>query len=257
MQDDALERCQQLLDYEFKDPDLLSQALTHASIAKTRLESNERLEFLGDAVLGLIVCHELYVCRPDLLEGEMTKIKSAVVSRQTCAVIAEEIEISRHLSLGKGLPGGDSLPTSVSAAVFESIIGAIYLDGGLAPARRFIMQHLSAHIEEALENEHQHNYKSLLQQHSQRRWGATPDYLLLDEKGPDHSKAFEVAVSIGGRHFPSAWGMSKKQAEQLAAHRALTDMGLIDGDPEPELEEFDDPDGLEQSEAPESAGDRD
>jgi ribonuclease-3 len=226
-----IERCQKTIGYSFQDPELLALALTHSSVASTRVESNERMEFLGDAVLALVVCQELYQRQDDLLEGQMTKIKSAVVSRRTCAAIAEGNGIAELLFLGKGMPLPDRLPQSVTAAVFEAIIGAIYLDGGLDAARRFILTTVGPFIDEAFETEHQRNYKSLLQQHSQRRWGTTPDYQLLDEKGPDHSKCFEVAVSIGGRHFSSAWGMSKKEAEQEAARRALRELGLVGAGP--------------------------
>jgi len=225
----AIEQCQKIIGHEFADPQLLITALTHASVASTRAKSNERLEFLGDAVLGLVVCHELYDHADELLEGEMTRIKSAVVSRQTCAAVAEGLGIHGLMTLGKGMSTPAGLPMSISAAVFESIIGAIYLDGGLAPARRFILQHLGAHLDEALANEHQQNYKSLLQQYSQRKLGATPIYQLLDEKGPDHSKCFEVGVVIDGVHFPSAWGMSKKEAEQEAARQALMKLGVLEG----------------------------
>lgn len=228
MRHEILEQCQQIIGYRFEDLELLSQALTHASTANTRLESNERLEFLGDSVLGLTVCDELYRTCSDLHEGEMTKIKSSVVSRQTCAVVADELGISKLLFLGKGMPMRNGLPMSVSGAVFEAIIGAIYVDGGFEPARRFILEHVTPHIEEALANQHQKNYKSLLQQHIQRRLGVAPEYRLLDEKGPDHSKCFEVAAFANGRHFPSAWGKNKKQAEQEAARLALEDLGLLD-----------------------------
>jgi len=222
-----LERCQELIDYHFKDPSLLSLALTHASVAPTRAESNERLEFLGDAVLAMVVCHELYTTQEDLLEGDMTKVKSAVVSRQTCAEIAERLGIPELVATGKGLNGGASLPGSVAAAVFEAIIGAIFIDGGLEPVTRFILTHLRPFIDEALADEHQKNFKSALQQHVQRLYGAMPQYLVLDEKGPDHSKCFEVAVALNGRGFPSAWGKSKKEAEQEAARKALVELGLL------------------------------
>jgi len=225
-----LEQCRQIINYEFKDPALLELALTHASVASNRLLSNERLEFLGDAILGFVVCHELYDSHEELLEGEMTQIKSSVVSRRTCALVAQETGICNLLLLGKGMGGARALPESVSAAVFESIIGAIYLDGGMKAARKFTLDHLGDHIAEAEANEHQRNYKSLLQQHSQRRWSATPEYRLLDEKGPDHSKCFEVAVAVNGKHFSSAWGRNKKLAEQAAARLALKEMGLLDED---------------------------
>jgi len=228
----TVEQCQELVGHRFSDPGLLELALTHASVAPVRLESNERLEFLGDAILGLIVCHDLYDRRSDLLEGELTKIKSAVVSRQTCAEIAEATGICELLRLGKGMPKPDGLPQSVAAAVFESIIGAIYLDGGLEPARRFVLSHLRQRIEQAMTDAHQRNYKSILQQYSQHAWGRTPSYLILDEKGPDHSKCFEIAVSIDGRHFRSAWGNNKKEAEQEAARRALDELDLLPKEPQ-------------------------
>ena len=240
MDSSAIARCQELIGYRFSDPSLLSQALTHASVAPTRLASNERLEFLGDAVLGLVVCQELYEQQAELQEGEMTKIKSVVVSRRTCACVADETGIGQLLRLGKGMNrADDDVPTSVLAAVFESIIGAIYLDGGLAAAAAFILRHLRSYIAETFADQHGRNYKAMLQQHLQQAWSTTPDYKLLDEKGPDHSKCFEVAVSAGGRFFPSAWGRNKKEAEQKAAREALRDMGLLDGpaDDEADLEE--------------------
>ena len=229
-QADAIERCQQVIDYRFSDPGLLALALTHASAATVRLKSNERLEFLGDAVLDLVVCQRLYEQHEELAEGQMTKIKSAVVSRQTCAAVADKLGLTRFLVLGKGVGPSEALPSSVAAAVVESIIGAVYLDGGLAPAARFVLAHVQPHIDEAILLGHQRNYKSMLQQLAQRVWGATPDYHLLDEKGPDHSKAFELAVSIDGRQYPSAWGPTKKDAEQEAARRTLVELGELDAD---------------------------
>jgi ribonuclease-3 len=223
----TVNRCQDLLGYRFSDAELLETALTHASVAATRLESNERLEFLGDAVLGVTVCDELYKAHPDLLEGDMTKIKSSVVSRRTCAEIARDSGICELLETGKGMTQGGQLPLSVAAAVFEAIIGAIYVDGGWEAAREFVLCHMRGWIEQALESSHQRNYKSLLQQHAQKHLGGTPEYHLLDEKGPDHSKCFEVGVSVNGRHFSSAWGNSKKEAEQQAALEALGELQIV------------------------------
>lgn len=223
-----LDRCQAMLGHQFKDIPLLERSLTHSSVAVTRTESNERLEFLGDAVLGLVVCQELYEIEENLSEGEMTKIKSLVVSRQICSELADELGMCELLSLGRGISLGGAVPTSVSAAVFESLIGAMYMDAGLEVARQFIIKHLRKHIDAALATEHQQNYKSMLQQYAQRTWNATPDYILLDEKGPAHSRCFEVGILIGGRHFNSAWGNNKKEAEQEAARIALTELGLIE-----------------------------
>ncbi len=228
MDQDNLTRCQEIIGYRFSDLELLRQALTHASAAPSRPESNERLEFLGDAVLGMVICEAIFRSEPELLEGEMTKIKSLVVSRQTCADVASASGITALLNLGKGVASSAELPNSVGAAAFESIIGAIYLDGGLEPARRFILAKLERAIEAATASEHQRNYKSLLQQYAQRRWGATPQYDLLDEKGPEHAKCFEVCVRLNGQSFPSAWGSSKKEAEQKAAWEALHELGIVD-----------------------------
>lgn len=230
--------CQERIGYEFADPALLAQALTHASIADSRLDSNERLEFLGDAVLGLVTVSTLFAEHADLLEGEMTKIKSAVVSGNTCADIADEIGLGECIRMGKGIGRAEHMPRSVLAATLEAIIGAIYIDGGLAPARDFILTGLRPHIEEALANEHQRNFKSMLQQYAQKTWTTTPVYHLLDEKGPDHSKCFEVGVVISGRHFPTAWGMNKKEAEQEAARRALAELGLLN-----DIDEIEDAEG--------------
>ena len=228
MDSDLLENAQTIIGYSFSDLPLLEMALTHASVASNRLDSNERLEFLGDAVLGLAVVHRLYDLQSDLLEGEMTKIKSSVVSRMTCAKIADAIGLCDLMSLGKGMSGQGKAPRSVSAAALEAIIGAIFVDGGLEPASEFIHRHVDPYIDEALENEHQDNFKSMLQQHAQQVFNAAPDYHLLDEQGPDHSKCFEVAVVIDGHFYPSAWGINKREAEQKAARMALVDLHLID-----------------------------
>ncbi len=215
-----------VLGYTFQDDSLLRIALTHASSAGTRLESNERMEFLGDAILGYVVCEYLFENYPDLLEGEMTKIKSAVVSRRVCARISQQIALADMLNLGKGMSGRATLPASISAAVLEAIIAAIYLDGGIEPARAFILEHMVPFIKEAAGSAHQHNFKSVLQQYAQRHLPTNPSYVLLDEKGPDHAKAFEVCVEIDGRRFSSAWANSKKEAEQKAALNALQELHL-------------------------------
>ena len=222
-----VERARAVLGYEFQRAELLNEALTHASSAGHRLESNERMEFLGDAILGCVVCEYLFSTYPDLLEGELTKIKSAVVSRRVCAQISQELDLCSLLNLGKGMDQRATLPASVAAAVFESIIAGIYLDSDISIARAFVLRHLKPFIDEAAQCTHQSNFKSVLQQYAQKRLPATPNYLLLDEKGPDHSKAFEVCVEINGRRFESAWANSKKEAEQRAALRALKELEVV------------------------------
>jgi ribonuclease-3 len=228
MDPQAIRTAERLLGREFKDKDLLARSLTHASLVDSRLQSNERLEFLGDAVLGMVVCEYLFSNYPELLEGEMTKIKSSVVSRRTCAEVAIEGELDSLMFLGKGMSTRADLPKSVVAAVFESIIGAIFIDAGLDTAREFILSRMRARIEHAARCGHQFNFKSVLQQSAQQHFDLTPQYAVLDEQGPDHAKCFEVAVEIGGRRFSSCWGPSKKQAEQQAALEALLELGLAE-----------------------------
>ena len=229
---ESLEEAQEAVGHQFCDPSLLVRALTHASVSPNRLESNERLEFLGDAVLGLVVCQELYRRFPSYLEGELTQIKSDVVSRRTCAQMAADLGLPDLLFLGKGVGSRAQLPLSLAAAVFESLIGAIYLDGGLEAAERFILDCIDEHISAADESEHQRNFKSQLQQYAQKNMMGTPVYEMLDEQGPDHSKCFEMCVMINGRRFPSAWGPSKKEAEQKAALAALKALDLVPADQE-------------------------
>ncbi|GAB6166454.1 hypothetical protein JCM19992_24540 [Thermostilla marina] len=218
--DEKLEQCQARIGYRFTNRELLLSALTHASGADSRLASNERLEFLGDAVLGFTVCDELYRRFPVELEGELTRLKSIVVSRNTCARVSRRLGLEECLIVGKGMSGRTSLPSSLLAAVLEAIIAAIYLDAGIEPAREFIMRAMADEIDAAASNAIGKNFKSLLQQLVQREYGTTPAYLVLDEKGPDHNKNFQIAAQIGNRRFPAAWGKNKKEAEQQAACNA-------------------------------------
>ncbi len=227
---EILDECQTAIGYRFRQPDLLRSALTHASGANTRLASNERMEFLGDAVLGLITCEQLYLRFPDYQEGDLTKIKSVVVSRRTCARFSKALNLGDYLFLGKGMHLHTAVPASLLADVYESLVAAIYLDGGLEAARTFILRHLGPEIEEVAEGAHGGNFKSLLQQVAQREFNATPQYVMLDEKGPDHSKCFKIAAVIGRHTYAGAWGRNKKEAEQRAAMNALAQ---VNGDPIP------------------------
>ena len=227
---EILEECQNAIGYHFRQPELLRAALTHASGANTRLASNERMEFLGDSVLGLITCEQLYLRFPDYQEGDLTKIKSVVVSRRTCARFSKALNLGDYLFLGKGMHLHTAVPPSLLADVYESLVAAIYLDGGLEAARTFILRHLGPEIEEVAEGAHGGNFKSLLQQVAQREFNATPQYVMLDEKGPDHSKCFKIAAVIGRHTYAGAWGRNKKEAEQRAAMNALAQ---VNGDPIP------------------------
>jgi ribonuclease-3 len=227
---EILEECQEALGYRFRKIELLRAALTHTSSADTRGDSNERMEFLGDAVLGLVCVEQLYVRFPEYQEGDLTKIKSAVVSRRTCAQISRQLNLGDYLFLGKGMHFQTTVPANLLADVYESLVGAIYLDGGLEPAKEFILKYLNPEIEQVAEAAHAGNFKSLLQQVAQKEFNATPGYDLLDEKGPDHSKCFKISAVIGRYHYAAAWGRTKKEAEQKAAMNALA---MINGDPVP------------------------
>lgn len=222
--EEKLAGCEEALQYRFHNRALLELCLTHASVAKTRLLSNERLEFLGDAILGTVVCEMLFHRFPDYPEGELTRIKSSLVSRNTCASICRQLGLENFLLLGKGLRTHEHVPTSIQAAVFEALIAGVYLDGGLEAARALIERLMSEELDRVSEQNHLKNFKSLLQQVSQKSFSETPLYRVLDEKGPDHSKCFKISAVIGPQVFPAAWGSSKKEAEQRAARNALSEM---------------------------------
>ncbi len=219
-----LDQCQTALNYRFHDIELLAMCLTHASSARTRLHSNERLEFLGDTILGVVVCEALYHRFPESSEGELTRIKSIVVSRATCATMAARVRLEEFVLVGKGLDHGGHIPSSILAGTFEGLIAGIYLDGGLEAAREFLTPLITPEIESSAATLHEQNFKSLLQHIAQKKFGATPMYRLLDERGPDHSKVFHISVVVAGRVFPAAWGANKKEAEQTAAQHALEEL---------------------------------
>jgi ribonuclease-3 len=223
----TIERAEAILNHRFQDKALLMRALTHASIAPTRHQSNERLEFLGDAVLGMVVCEYLYQNYPDLLEGDMTKIKSDAVSRKKCARLATRLGLDELLLIGKGMQTRSSLPSSLSAAVVESLLGALYVEAGIDRVRAFLLPLIGPMIDDIAESGHHQNFKSVLQQHAQQVLGVQPVYHLLQESGPDHDKSFNVAVEVKGTRYEACWSRSKKQAEQAAAERALIAMGVL------------------------------
>lgn len=217
-------RCQAIIDYQFRDISLLLSALTHASGASNRLASNERLEFLGDAILGLTVCQWLYEEYPEYSEGDLTKIKSAVVSRRSCGKIACQLGLDRCLIVGRGVTRNRSFPRSLVSDVFESVVAAIYLDGGADVVRDRIKEWLLPEVRIAVETQGAGNFKSTLQQYAQRELASTPIYRLIRESGPDHRKSFLVAAVIADRQFTGAWGNNKKDAEQRAASNALAEI---------------------------------
>ncbi len=215
--DELLLQCEQVIGYQFENREILRRALTHSSCANSRLDCNERMEFLGDAVLGLVICEYLYHKHPDRREGELTQLKSHLVSRAVCTTVGNRLGLKELLMVGKGL---QTIPDSLIAAGVESVVAAVYLDGGFSAAGDLIVRL----FEEELQNSDEPdlaNYKSLLQEETQRDGSSTPSYVVLEQRGPDHAREFRVAVEIAEQQFEAAWGRSKKEAEQKAAMNAL------------------------------------
>ena len=211
---------------DFIDLNLLDQALRHSSFinehGRPHYEGNERLEFLGDAVLGLVITEELYRRYPDKREGELSKIKSIVVSRKVLARKAQHMSLGEHILLGRGeeLTGGRSRK-SILANTFESVIGAIFLSSGVHFAQQFILGQLEDEIEKVFAGESFRDHKSELQEILQRECGKLPRYVILDIAGPDHDKDYQVEVCLNGHSLGKGSGKSKKGAEQAAAQQAL------------------------------------
>ena len=216
-----LEDCQAAIGYRFRKPELLRAALTHTSGANTRLGSNERMEFLGDSVLGLITCEQLYSRFPEFQEGDLTKIKSVIVSRKICAQFSAELGLGDYLFLGKGMQGFHEMPGNMLADVFEALVASVFLDGGWDAAKAFVLGFIEPEIEKVAQDCLGGNSKSQLQQVAQREFGGAPRYLILDEQGPDHNKCFKIAAEISSHRFPPAWGKNQKEAEIKAALNAL------------------------------------
>lgn len=214
------ETCEERLGHQFRDREVLKRALTHSSNKALDGDCNERMEFLGDAILGMIISEYLFQHFPDQSEGELTRIKSVVVSRPVLAVCARKLSMDEFVSVGRGL-GQRKLPRSVLANVFEAVIAAVYQDAGLEGARVFILRNLIEHIQSVVSDEHDKNYKSLLQQHTQKEMASTPTYRVVSQSGPDHAKYFEVVAVINGIEYAAGRGRSKKEAEQRAAQLTL------------------------------------
>ena len=214
------------LEYEFRDRSLIETALTHRSHAyragQERLQSNERLEFLGDSVLGLIVNEHLYRHYPARSEGDLTKIKSLVVSRAVLWRAAENFHLGQHLILAPGeVDAGGRTRASILSDAFEAVLDAMYLDGGLEPVRGVVERELLGSLEETLTDHQLANYKSLLQEKIQAELKTPPRYKVTSTSGPDHAKKFVVEVVVRGRVLGRGEGDSKKIAEQRAAREAL------------------------------------
>lgn len=216
------------LNYSFKNRSLLEHALTHSSYAnevRGGITSNERLEFLGDSVLSIIVSEHIYRCFPKMPEGELTRLRASLVCEKSLCGFSRELKIGEYLKLGKGEDkGGGRERDSILADAFEAVLAAIYLDGGMQPARQhvlnFVLRELSEHDDEAFKD-----YKTALQEIIQRNPEETVAYFLTGESGPDHNKIFEVEVRLNSNVIGKGKGKSKKQAEQMAAKKALELMG--------------------------------
>ncbi len=206
------------LSYRFQRPELLELALTHASTGSA--QDNERLEFLGDAALDLIVARELFERFPDLAEGALTEIKASIVSRRNLALVSSALGLDAMIKVGRGMHGG-ALTTSVLANVYEALLGAIYLDGGFEAAREWAREGLGAQIDGAISAERDGNPKQTLQHFAQGRGTHLPNYVLLETRGSAHAKVFSVAVELEGERFAAAWGRTRKEAERWAAFEAL------------------------------------
>ena len=219
----SIKEFQNQIGYSFQNGELLLQALTHSSYAnehKMRKHmDNERLEFLGDAVLEVVSSEYLYRRFPEMPEGELTKMRASIVCEQSLAFLSRKLELGDYLRLGKGerMTGGANRPSVLSDA-FEAVIGAVYLDGGFAVAREYVEKHVMQHMD------HMKLFfdsKTLLQEYVQGGDLGAISYVLLNEHGPDHNKSYDVAVQIGETRYGQGSGHTKKAAEQEAAYHTL------------------------------------
>ena len=222
-----MEQLQNNLGYHFKNPALLARALTHSSYANERhvdTGDNERLEFLGDSVLGFITAEYLFANHRDFPEGELTKLRAYAVCEKSLFSYAEEIGLGNYLKLGKGeeRTGGRTRPSVLSDA-FEAVIAAIYLDGGMDEAKKFVLRFVVPYVEAKPTFK---DYKTMLQEVVQKNQGETLEYVLVSETGPDHDKCFTVEVHLNSNVIGRGVGGSKKKAEQNAANEALELMGI-------------------------------
>lgn len=217
---------QRVLHAKFRRVELLEQALSHSSFINEQPSEkrphNEKLEFLGDAVLELVVSHELFDDYPQYCEGELTKLRAAVVRKTTLAKVAKNMGIAPYIRLGKGEEqGGGRKRNSLLADAMEAIIGAIFIDGGLNAARKFILRHFSEEIDRLDHDHHKMDYKSILQEITQSRFQTLPRYAVLSETGPPHDRTYEVSLSIAKEPYAVGSGRNKKEAQQRAARIAL------------------------------------
>ena len=221
---------QEKLGYRFKDAGLLQTALTHSSYANEHKSSggvsNERLEFLGDSVLGMTVAAMIYLGKPNMPEGKMTRLRAELVCEKSLAELSSYFSLGECLLLGRGEEkGGGRARPSILADAAEAVLAAIYLDGGFEPVRSIVKKHLMT-LTDHLQQEN-YDYKTELQELVQEKTGRTLSYHVTEESGPDHMKLFTVEVRLNGEKVGSGEGKSKKEAEQLAAKAALEKRDFI------------------------------
>ena len=220
-----LDKLEKLQGFTFQNINLLNEALTHRSYRNESGEvtfDNERLEFLGDSVLAILVNEFLYLEFPLKSEGELSGIKSRIVSEPALARIAEKLSLMQYILLGKGEEDtGGRNRVSIKANLVEAILGALYLDGGLDKARDFILQHIRSLVKNVNKIESIKDYKTVLQEYCQKHLKTLPLYRLLEETGPDHERIFLVKVFVPGLGEETARGNSKRKAEQIAAGKIL------------------------------------
>ena len=225
-----MQELEKKLNYTFRNPALLSEALSHSSYANehraSHLNSNERLEFLGDSVLGFVTAEYLFTQHPDLPEGDLTRIRAALVCEQSLYEVAKKLGLGHHLKLGRGEEaGGGRERTSILADATEAVFAAVYLDGGIQEASALIHRVLLDVEREEIVEERRRDYKTALQELIQRQADQILSYRMIGEQGPDHAKIFQAEVLLNGEPLGSGFGRSKKEAEQSAAKAALKTLG--------------------------------
>lgn len=214
------------IGYTFKDKKLLEQALTHKSFVKNKLKSNERLEFLGDAVLELVVTEYLLNMYKNMDEGQLSKIRAACVNSKTLADISRKFSIYRYLNVGKSeRKEGIMFNDSILEDTFESMVGAIYIDGGMDEVRKFILSSLEHVVNMVVNNEIIVDYKTYLQEMTQKYFACLPEYKIIKEEGEEHAKVFHCEVFINSKSYGVGSGKSKKESEKHAAKQAVKIIG--------------------------------